>query len=105
MRFRIHPEANDEEDKGADFYGERSFNLGLDFLAAVRAAYAGIREHPDRHPQAEDAPLNRNVRYLYLGRFQFRIIYWLRSADEIVILAIANTSRKPGYWKRRLKTI
>lgn len=105
MRFRIHPEANDEEDEGAEFYGERSFDLGLDFIAAVRSSYSLIRAHPEQYSPAEDAPPKRNIRYFLLKRFPFRIIYWIRQTDEIAILAVANTSRRPGYWKRRLKTL
>lgn len=104
MNLVIHPAASDEEDAEADFYGERSADLGLDFIATVRAAYARIRERPELYAPAEDAPAGRNVRNIPLDRFPFRVVYWVRPAD-VVIPAVAHTSRRPGYWKNRLRSV
>jgi hypothetical protein len=35
-----------------------------------------------------------------LGRFSFTLPYQI-VGDEIVVLALAHTSRRPGYWSRR----
>jgi hypothetical protein len=42
----------------------------------------------------------RDLRVYVLDRFSFTIPYQIAS-EEIVILALAHTSRRPGYWSRR----
>jgi toxin ParE1/3/4 len=39
-------------------------------------------------------------RLAVLDRFPFTLPYQIKG-DEIVILALAHTSRRPGYWSRR----
>lgn len=56
MNLVIHPAASDEEDAEADFYGERSADLGLDFIAAVRAAYVRIRERLELYAPGRGRP-------------------------------------------------
>jgi hypothetical protein len=43
-------------------------------------------------------PTDRRV--LLLDRFPFTVAYQIKG-NEIVILALAHTSRRPGYWSRR----
>jgi hypothetical protein len=58
------------------------------------------------HPEARNE-LNQavdyyeNTRKCITNRFPFVVIYQVKK-DEIFIAAIANLSRKPGYWKERL---
>lgn len=40
-------------------------------------------------------------RSLAVGTYPFRMIYRLRN-DTIEVIAVAHTSREPGYWKGRL---
>jgi hypothetical protein len=35
-----------------------------------------------------------------LDRFPFTLVYQI-NANEIVVLALAHMSRRPGYWSRR----
>ena len=39
-------------------------------------------------------------RFAVLDRFPFAVPYQIKR-EEIVILALAHTSRRPGYWSRR----
>ena len=36
-----------------------------------------------------------------MKRFPYTIVY-TEFAEEILIIAVAHTSREPGYWRRRL---
>ncbi len=45
-------------------------------------------------------PDERTIRRFLLRRFPYVIIYEIVS-DEIHILAVAHTKRRPGYWKNR----
>ncbi len=42
------------------------------------------------------------TRRFLLRKFPFILIYRERDSGDIQILAAAHTSRKPGYWKRRI---
>jgi hypothetical protein len=42
----------------------------------------------------------RHARRIPLHGFPFNLAYRLQT-DRIVVIAIANQSRRPGYWSRR----
>jgi toxin ParE1/3/4 len=79
-------------------YELRREGLGIEFLTAVREAVRLITQNPGAWQASEHAP---DVRRFVMERFPFTIIY-TEFAEEIVIIAVAHTSRKPGYWRRRL---
>jgi len=56
-----------------------------------------IQAHPLRFPVWESTPARRYV----VPKFPYAIFYMER-LDDIRILAIAHTSRRPGYWKSRI---
>jgi plasmid stabilization system protein ParE len=78
-------------------YELRRDGLGTEFLVAVREAVSQIAENP-RAWQASE--YGRDLRRFVMDRFPFTIVY-TELADEILILAIAHTSREPGYWRTR----
>jgi hypothetical protein len=41
------------------------------------------------------------VRHVSLRRFRYRLVFF-ELADEVRVVAVAHTRRKPGYWKDRL---
>ncbi len=71
--------------------------VSADFRNRLRAALLEIREHPLRFPRYERSFVRRRL----LGRFPYQIFYHNRPA-YVRILAIAHTSRRPGYWKSRI---
>jgi len=42
------------------------------------------------------------TRRFLLRKFPFILIYRERAGGDIQIVAVAHTSRKPGYWKERI---
>jgi toxin ParE1/3/4 len=96
-QVEFHEEANTEYDAAFDWYLERSSNAALDFDAEVNRALADIASAPHRWA----AGPHSTRRYL-LRRFPYILIYRERERD-VQIVAVAHTSRKPGYWKKRLK--
>jgi toxin ParE1/3/4 len=101
MKLRIDPAAEEETQEAAEWYEDRRLGLGLEFLAAVDAGVQRIRHDPLAFPLLETLPEEHNVRRFVLARFPYAIIYELLS-NEIRILAIAHTRRRPGYGKKRL---
>lgn len=97
MRFSFHPEAVYELTQSAEYYQKLAINLGNEFLDDVFSTILRIIEFPDAFPI-----LSRKSRKCLVNRFPFAIIYQVRE-EEIFIVAVTHLSRKPGYWKKRVK--
>jgi hypothetical protein len=67
------------------------------FLSDLDLAVEDILQAPQRWPK-----------YLYgtqrvvLQRYPFSFLYILDNTGLIIIIAVAHSKRRPGYWKRRL---
>ena len=71
--------------------------VGDAFLLETVAAIDRIR----RFPQAWH-PLGENTRRCRLRRFPYGVIYH-EDKDEILIVAVAHSHRRPDYWRDRVK--
>jgi toxin ParE1/3/4 len=96
-RVEFHTEAGSEYDAAFDWYLERSPDAALEFDAELDRALARIIETPRRW-----AASSFSTRRFLLRWFPYILIYRERSSGDIQIVAVAHTSRKPGYWKERL---
>ena len=97
MNLRIHRLAVAEIDHEVDYYESRQPGLGTELEDEIDDAFSLIA----RFPLAAAQWRNRSDRRVYvLDRFPFTIPYQIAST-EIVILALAHTSRRSGYWSRR----
>ena len=93
----FHDEASAEYDAAFDWYLERSSDAALKFDAEVNRAVAQIEEAPKRWASG-----THFTRRFLLRRFPFVLIYRELDSGNIQIMAVAHTSRRPGYWKQRL---
>jgi plasmid stabilization system protein ParE len=94
--YRLHVLAWQEIEGAANWYGERSEDASVGFVAAVSDALDSVSETPQRWP----AYLYGTRRFV-LQRFPFSVVY-LDDPDTVNIVAVAHSKRKPGYWKKRL---
>ncbi len=92
------PEAEQEMLEVAIYYQSQASGLGVDYLSEVERAVQAIAESPMTWPIIEGELRRRLVR-----RFPFGILYHIEQ-EEIIIVAVAHVRRKPGYWKRRIKS-
>ena len=97
MNVRVLEVARQELDEAVSYYNGQVAGLGDAFLLEAVAAIERIRQFPDAWH-----PLGENVRRCRLRRFPYGLIY---HADEtgILLVAMAHTHRRPGYWRDRLK--
>jgi toxin ParE1/3/4 len=93
----FHEEADTEYSAAFDWYRERSLDAALKFDAEVDRALAQILEAPKRWAVGP-----HSTRRFLLRQFPFTLIYRERASIKIQVVAVAHTSRKPGYWKQRL---
>jgi|SRR5688572_2513683 toxin ParE1/3/4 len=99
--LRLDDEAREELEVAAQWYEARRTDLGIDFLAAVRGALALVGERPRSWPLVRGVATALDVRAALLRRFPYRVVF-VELPAEIRVLAIAHTSREPGFWRRRL---
>jgi len=99
LKLRFTSDAETELDEAARFYNERQSGLGDEFVATVERGCELLLERPMAWKR-----LDRRTRQYLLRRFPFGIIYLVEDG-EIVVVAIAHLSRKPGYWRARLRSL
>jgi plasmid stabilization system protein ParE len=90
-----HPEAAAELVESARFYEDRAAGLGQRFLDAVEASLAKLQYNP-----ALGSADERGRRRWLVHRFPYLIIYRF-DTEFLHVIAVAHTSRKPGYWASR----
>jgi hypothetical protein len=100
VKLRILPEAKAEAKNAARYYDGERKGLGAVFAAALAEAVDKIRTFPRSHPPAEIEIEGREIRWARAGQFSYLIVFEVRQ-DELVVLAVAHSSREPGYWTSR----
>ena len=92
--LRISRPASAEFAEAVRWYEQKRIGLGGEFFDAVTYAIELVRNNPEI-----GAPAGRTRSWL-LTRFPYRLIYRVRDED-VYMVAIAHTSRSPGYWRHR----
>lgn len=105
MKERFLAAAAEEYVDAAAYYESREAGLGARFLEEVDQFLAIAHEFP-----RSGSPLKRpkgvalETRALLLRSFPIKLVYALR-ADTLIVIGFAHTSRRPGYWAKRLKDL
>lgn len=97
MKLVNHPEARSELREAIGYYNDCRSGLGIEFFNEVRSSFKQIAGSPLLWRYWSE-----NSRRHLIKRFPYTIIYEPR-ADSVLVVAIAHQSRKPGYWKDRIK--
>ncbi len=98
MSIDFLPEADQEMAEAARYYQSLSSSLGDDYLDEVERAVHSAATSPQTWPILEGDFRRRLVK-----RFPFGVIYRIEP-DKILIVAVAHLRKKPGYWKKRIKS-
>ena len=93
--IRFHDEARLELVHEVGYYTAVSPQLGERFDKAVQLAAKRAAEFPDL-----GSPYFYGTRRVFPKKFKFSVVY-LTSEQEVFVLAIAPSKRKPGYWRSR----
>lgn len=96
MTYGFHPDARLEYLGAVDFYELRRTGLGAAFTREVEATIQRILEEPTRWRTIEE-----DVHRCLTHTFPFGILYTIEG-DFVLIVAVAHSSREPGYWRRRV---
>jgi toxin ParE2 len=96
MKVRRLPPVDIEATEAAQYYKAIDPKLSDRLSQELEASIARIL----RFPQGWK-PLDSDLRQCVVKGFPYVVIYAVRN-DEIIIVAFANTHRRPGYWRSRL---
>ena len=99
MNVVVHDEADAELAAAADWYEQEREGLGDDLLAEADLVLTAIAESPTTWPFVASSKL---VRRLLFTRFPYAAYFVIRN-EHVLVMAFGHTSRRPGYWRRRLK--
>lgn len=99
MKLRVLSTAEAEASEAACWYDDQSTGLGELFLVEYAAALSAIEQAPLRFGLLE-TDLASRLRRCILRRFPYALIYEVLP-EKVVVLAVAHTSRRPGYWRDR----
>ena len=98
---RILADAAEEAIEAAIWYERQRPGLGTDFFEAfeaatdlVEAGHIPFTPYPGKAGAA-------GAKRVILKRFPYDIVI-VERATELVVIAVAHQSRKPGYWRERL---
>ena len=102
-RLRILEQAAEEAIEAAAWYEQEHPGLGIEFDHAVNTVIDLLEDEIVPLTNMPGAAGARGAKRLLLKRFPYDIVV-REFSEEIVVIAIAHQSRRPGYWRNRLRT-
>ena len=102
MRLQLTQEAQQDIEVAYQWYEARRAGLGTEFLDSLSNLFERIEEAPESFSRPEDYAGSRELRQGLPRRFPFRVLFELRADKILLALAVAHTSRRPGFWQDRL---
>ena len=102
-KIKVLDAAADEAVEAAARYELQQPGLGIDFERAVDAALDLLEEEFAPLVSMPGAAGTHGAKRIILKRFPYDIVVKERDG-EIIVIAIAHHSRRPGYWRDRQST-
>jgi len=97
VNYSFHPAARLELFQAVEYYDTCNAGLGSEFYDEIDAAIHRVLRYPEAWSLLSD-----RTRRCLTNRFPYAIIYQIKS-DEIRIIAVAHSHRKPEYWESRIE--
>ena len=96
--FEFHPEALEEFKEALLYFQVHAPpEIAIDFDAKIDSGVIEIATHPEQFSRWR----HTLVRQYVVDRFPY-VIFYIDYPELVRILAVAHTSRRPGYWKKRI---
>ena len=94
----FHEAAANELGDAIAYYRAISRELSDQFRDEAERGVARISELPDAWP-----PMGQGLRRYLMSRFPYGVVFRAQGS-EIKIYAVMHLKRRPGYWRKRLKS-
>jgi plasmid stabilization system protein ParE len=104
LRLRVLDDARREYAEAVRWYLDDDLDVARDMVAEYIARVRFARRFPNTGTPVPAVGADFEVRRHLLKRFPYAV-YIARLHDELVIVAVAHTHRRPGYWQNRLAKI
>ncbi|WP_349827291.1 type II toxin-antitoxin system RelE/ParE family toxin [Brevibacterium litoralis] len=101
MDLVFHPKARAEFQNAVDWYEDRDDVVGTRFEQSVRSALHDVTTSPGSWPAWPGIEGVVTARSRRTAGFPYRVVYTVHD-EQVIVLAVAHTSRRPGYWLSRL---
>lgn len=102
MRLPFEEGAVDELVAATEWYESERLGYGQLFVSEVTEAVERAAEFPSSGAAAEGADPGHDVRVFPTRRFPCLVVTAIVAGRRAVV-AVAHTSRRPGYWRDRLR--
>jgi plasmid stabilization system protein ParE len=103
MKVVIHEDALRELREANEWYAsQRVPAKGQELMRLVDARIAEVARAPESFPRDPKRSWARRARIL---RWPFSLVFTMRDAETVVVLAIAHGKRRPGYWTKRRERV
>ena len=104
MNLTYHGEAANEICQATEWYDQQRSGLGSEYRRAVMEVLESVVGWPDSFARYEFITARRwpNIRRAIVKRFSQVVVFDVRE-NEVHVLAVYHSSRKPNYWFHRLK--
>jgi toxin ParE1/3/4 len=96
--LQISEPASLELTEAVRWYEKRRQGWGARLFDAVTQAFNLIESHPELGTTRRGRFPSRQ---LMVRGFPYRVVYRVRASD-LYVVAVAHTSRRPGYWEDRV---
>lgn len=96
----VRPEVEHDVSEAAEWYDSQQAGLGSEFREEVIQVLDALAVNPllysRRHPR-------KDIRWRYPERFPYRVIYEVREAENVIVVAaVLHAARHDRHWKRRV---
>lgn len=98
------PEALAEYEDAVVYYETQADNLGARVILELEQALALAMEFPHMGMRVDAVPDKYDLRQRLLPTFGIKLIYAIRE-NTFMVVAVFHSSRRPGYWLRRLEKL
>jgi len=98
---RLSREADRELTQAAKWYESRQTGLAARLLDEFDAVSSSVAKAPRSFPRLLGLPIDLEIRRALLRRFPYALVFY-EMTKEVRVLAVAHTSRRPGYWLSRV---
>ena len=92
----FHRLAKKEAQSAESWYRARNSDAAARFRLIVERTANRIAAAPDTYPFVRS-----QYRQLRVTGFPYALVYRIRDDRSVMVVAVAHTSRRPGYWQRR----
>ena len=96
VEIRFHPEAQDDYQNAFLWYQARSPQVAVRLEAEIQGTLGDAAKQSGMFPELDGT----HPFFLTLRRFPFSVVFRSKPG-HVVVLAVAHSRRKPGYWQER----